>query len=265
MEKIVRETIMDWSRAKTIFIITFILLNSFLFYQLRELNHHNQITMIIEATLQERLNEMNIVIEDTLDEEIQSGFLVVGKNVVISEEEINGLKDQEVTFVNETTIISRLKEPYPLEQGSMSQQVKSFLEEYVLNGDMYRFSQQEEERNQLQFMQQYDDRIMYSFDEAPLILQLNDQSEIVAYQQMIYEVDETGREQEFLSGLKAIERLLNEQLITANQTITQVDFGYYSFFKQVGDVQVFAPMWRISVDGEDYLINAIDGSVQDVF
>ncbi|WP_209125186.1 two-component system regulatory protein YycI [Alkalihalobacillus sp. BA299] len=256
---------MDWSRAKTIFIITFILLNSFLFYQLRELNHANQINLIIEATLQERLKEMNVTIDDTVEEEIQSGFLIVGKNIEISEDAVKGLKGQEITFVNKTKMISRLDEPYPLDQGSIRQQVDRFLSEFVLNGEFYEFSSQEEERNQLMFIQQYDGKVMYSFDEAPLILQLNDKEQIVAYQQVIYEVDESGREQEFLSGLKAIERLLNEHLISANQTITEVDFGYYSFFKQLGDVQVFAPMWRISVNGKDYLVNAIDGSVQDVF
>ncbi|WP_216830170.1 two-component system regulatory protein YycI [Alkalihalobacterium elongatum] len=256
---------MDWSRAKTIFIITFILLNGFLFYQLRELNHHNQINLIIEATLQERLNEMNVTIEDNVDEELESGLLIVGKNIQITEDMVSGLKKQEITFLNETTIISRLEEPFPIEKESINDQVQGFLNDFVLNGDMYELSRIEDDRNQLLFMQQYGDKVMYSFDEAPLILQLNDQDEIVAYQQMLYEVDESGREQEFLSGLKAIERLLNEQLISANQIITQVDFGYYSFFKQLGDIQVFAPMWRISVDGKDYLVNAIDGSVQDVF
>ncbi|WP_078429579.1 two-component system regulatory protein YycI [Alkalihalobacterium alkalinitrilicum] len=256
---------MDWSRAKTIFIISFIFLNSFLYFQLRELNYANQMNLIIEATLQERLNEMNVAINDVIEEELASGFLIVGKNIEMTEQAVRELKAQEITFVNETTIISRLDEPYPLEQDSISQQVDQFLNEFVMNSDLYQFSRLEEDRNQLLFIQHFDGKVMYSFDETPLVLQLDDQGQIVAYQQMIYEVEASGREQEFLSGLKAIERLLNEQLISANQTITEVDFGYYSFFKPLGNVQVFAPMWRISVNGEDYLVNAIDGSVQDVF
>ena len=75
--------------------------------------------------------------------------------------------------------------------------------------------------------------------------------------------DLQGREREMMSSLKAIEVLLNEKIIEINDTVTNVEFGYYSFFSPQGDVQVFAPMWRVSLeDDHTYLVNAIEGTVQ---
>ena len=49
---------MDWSRTKTIFIVTFLMLNIFLTWQLIETNNANKLTMIAEATTQETLNQI---------------------------------------------------------------------------------------------------------------------------------------------------------------------------------------------------------------
>jgi regulatory protein YycI of two-component signal transduction system YycFG len=252
---------MNWSKAKSILIITFIFLNAFLIIQLKELDNANQISLLTEVTIQERLDEMNIKIEVPLLEEKLKGFHIVGRNIPFSNQAIQSLENQKVITQNDMTIYSSLNEPFKIEPNT---QYEQFLSTYVINSEMYQFTRLDDVKKQVHFMQMYNDRVMYSFEEAPLILQLDELGRIVSYQQNKLEIDEQGREQEFLSSLKAIEILLNEQVIKPNQAVEDIEFGYYSFFKLQGDIQVFAPMWRIAVNNERYLVNAIDGSIQDI-
>ena len=55
---------MDWSRAKTIFIITFLLLDIFLIQQLISQRNENTFDTIEETTIDERLEAQNIQVID---------------------------------------------------------------------------------------------------------------------------------------------------------------------------------------------------------
>ncbi|WP_078556358.1 two-component system regulatory protein YycI [Bacillus alkalicellulosilyticus] len=258
---------MDWSKTKTIFIITFLFLNTFLLIQLQEFNHANQISVITEATIQERLTEMNVLIDDEIEEEQLSGYHLVSREVEWTEENLSVLTNQQVDVLNNTTILSRLEQPYSINmEEELKPQLRAFLDMHVFQGEHYFYHGLNEDYAQVTFMRKYEEKRLYTSEDAPLILQLDEENQIVSYRQRIIEVDEQGREQEFLSGMKAVEILLNEQIIGVGQTITSIEFGYYSFFQPfgVGDVQVFAPMWKIRVEDDDFLVNAIEGSVQDI-
>ncbi|WP_332692337.1 two-component system regulatory protein YycI [Halalkalibacter lacteus] len=254
---------MDWNRTKTIFIITFLLLNIFLTWQLIETHNMNQISMITVANIQEVLRENNVTIETELPETDSPGLLVVGKNVVLSNEDIPNVEDQEINIIDERTILSVLEEPFVLSRENFSTELSTFLSTYVFQGVDYRFGGFDQVKNQVFLYQAYGEKTAYTFDDQPLILHLDDNLQIIGYQQKYLEFElQDGEEREMYSSLKAIEVLLNDQLVRMNQTITDVQFGYYSFFSPTGDVQVFAPMWRVTVDGDTYLVHAIGGTVQ---
>lgn len=254
---------MNWSQAKTILIFTFVILNAFLIIQLRELMNANQINVIAEATIQDRLNDMNVEVKVPYNDEHLSGHHIVSRNKKVTQEEFNQLFNQKVTIINDETILSTLNEPVQLKDGDLEQQLRQFLSVHVFQSKNYHFVRYDETKQQVLFMQKYDGKVMYSFDAAPLIVQLDKDYRIISYQQNILEVEEQGRIQDFLSSSKAIEILLNEQLIKGDQKIESIELGYYSFFRPLGNVQVFAPMWRIMIDDANFLVNAIDGSVQD--
>ena len=255
---------MNWSQAKTILIITFLLLNAFLIIQIQDLNDAHQINVIAEATIQERLNEMNVEISVPYQDDHLSGYHILGRNKTIQKEDLQSLVNQDITIVNDNMILSKLNKPFELKEGEIINQMTQFLSTHVYNGKLYQFAGYDTDNNQVLFLQTYQNKVMYPYDEPPLIVKLDSQNRIVSYQQNILEIDEQGREQEFLTSMKAIEILLNEQLIKANQKVEAIEFGYYSFFKPQTEVQVFAPMWRITVNGDNFLVNAIDGSVQDI-
>ncbi len=231
--------------------------------QLTEKNTANQISLITEATIQERLRENNIKIDIELKEEGSSGVLIVGKYVTFTEEQIEKLSDQEARIVEDKTILSFLNEPFPLTEEQFRTDLVQFLNTFVLDGDEYRFGRFDSDANQILLYQAYGDKTAYTLGDEPLVIQLDEQGRIRGYQQRYFEFEEQdGQEREMLSSLKAVEALLNDQLLKMNVTISDIEFGYYSFFNPQGDVQVFAPMWRVTVEEEIFLVNAIDGSIQ---
>ncbi|WP_100405859.1 two-component system regulatory protein YycI [Bacillus solitudinis] len=254
---------MNWSRTKTIFIITFLMLNVFLVLQLIDKNTANQISLITEATIQERLRENNVTIESELTEEDLSGVLVVGKYMEFAEDYVDQLIDQEARIIEGTTILSILEEPYVLSEEQFTDDLTKFLERYIPEGADYRFGRYNQDNNQILLYQKYGDKTAYTLGDEPLVLQLDEKNQIRGYQQRYFEFEEQpGREREMYSSLKAVEILLNDQLLKMNVTISDIEFGYYSFFSPQGDVQVFAPMWRVTVEEDVFLVNAIDGSIQ---
>lgn len=254
---------MDWSRTKTIFIVTFLMLNIFLTWQLIETNNANQISMITEATIQERLKQNNVTIDVELPEEELPGLHVIGKNVPLPDMSIPLLENQNAEILDDRVIFSVLDEPFVINREQFSTDLTAFLSTYIFKGNEYRYGRYDAETMQIFLYQTYEGKTAYTFGDEPLVLQLDDSQRIVSYQQSYFEFEELeGREREMLSSLKAIEVLLNDQLIGMNDTITNIEFGYYSFFSIQGDAQVFAPMWKVIVGEETYLVNAIEGSVQ---
>ncbi|MCK0469814.1 two-component system regulatory protein YycI [Halalkalibacter sp. APA_J-10(15)] len=255
-------TTMDWNRTKTIFIVTFLLLNVYLTWQLVETNNANQMSLIKEVTIQEMLIENNVTIDVELPEVEILSPLIVGKHVPFEEGELvtNG---QLIEMEEDHAIQSILEEPFFLSEEQFFEDLIQFLSSYVYKGMDYRFGGYELETQSLYLYQAYEDYTAYTFDDEPLRLYLNDDREVVSYEQRYFEFEEQqDNEPEMLSSLKAIEKLWSDQLIGMNDTITDVQFGYYSFFSPAGDVQVFAPMWRVTVEEEIYLVHAINSSVQ---
>lgn len=255
---------MDWSKTKTIFIVSFLILNVFLTWQLIETKNANQLSVITEMTIQEQLRQNNITIDAEIPEEGNVGVHLIGKNVTFTERIVADLFNQEVSIVDGDLIISILNRPYTLDlEENFHATLSDFLDTFIYKGDQYRFGRFEEETKKIYLYQKYRGKTVYTFGAEPLILQLNEQGQIVSYQQSYLEFEELeGNEREMLSALKALEILLKEHLIEMNDTITHIELGYYSFFSPQGDTQVFAPMWRIDVDDEQYLVNAIEGTVQ---
>ena len=263
---------MDWSRAKTIFILTFLLLNIFLAYQLNGKRDASNISLLAEATLQERLSEMNITISADLHDEQLTGTYISGASEVSLETMIASEKqNQEVLGIDDEVVTVILKEPYSLinSEPNIGAQVKEFILHHVINGEEYRFSHYDKELSQVYFFQTYEGKKVDNYESGrfALLIQVDEDMQIVMYEQnylTIQPIHPQGREQEVITSIKAIEKLFNEQLIPPDSIINKVELSYFSFFKPLGEVQVFAPMWNIGVNEQIYYVNAIDGAIQNI-
>ncbi len=263
---------MDWSRAKTIFILTFLLLNIFLGLQLNEKRDAGNINLLAEATLQERLSEMNISITVDLEEEQLTGTYISGAlDFPLAETIEKELASQYVVATDEEVVVVTLEEKFPLNlvNNNIEDVARDFVLENIINGSEYEFSDYDEELKQIYFYQTYEGKKIENYESGrlPLILQLDEDFKIVQYEQnylRIQPIRPQGDEQEVLTSIRAIEKLFNKQLIPSDSDIHKVELSYYSFFKPLGEVQVFAPMWNIRVNENMYYVNAIDGAVQNI-
>lgn len=70
---------LDWSKTKTIFIITFFILDIFLGYQFIQKKNSSQLDVILEATIEEQLEADGITYVD-LPKEITKATYVSGKS-----------------------------------------------------------------------------------------------------------------------------------------------------------------------------------------
>ncbi|SFE63023.1 two-component system regulatory protein YycI [Alteribacillus iranensis] len=253
---------MDWSRTKTIFIVTFLLLNTFLIYQLIEKRNEGDINVRAQATVKERLADMNITVTEELPEDKSEISHIVGQTMDISEEVINKAGEEQVTVLNNRFIEVTLEDPYKITDPERD--VENFLRDHVVHAEEYSYTSWNQDEGQMFFNQTFQEHIVVTYAENQLVLFFNEDQEIVSYIQSYLEFNEEGKEKDMLAPYKAIEVLLNEAIISFNDEISQIELGYYSLFSPEGDVQVFAPMYQIQVNEESsYLVHAIDGSIQE--
>ncbi|MFA9556270.1 two-component system regulatory protein YycI [Evansella sp. AB-rgal1] len=257
---------MDWSKTKTIFIITFLLLNVFLGYQLGEKRTAGNLNIINQVSFQDNLAENNIQILINDVEKPQVGSSIIGSTVKYDLETLEGqLLDQDLSLImNDTMILADLVTPYKLSESSIEAGVVNFLQEFIINGDEYRFTVFNDENNTINVHQLYKEKPIDNFESgrAQIVLHLNEDLEIEAYDQIYIEISQEIREQEMLSLIKAIEVLFNNQYIPANTVLENAELGYYSLLPASGEFQVYAPMWKININGVYYYVNAIDGTIQ---
>ncbi|MDQ0209108.1 two-component system regulatory protein YycI [Alkalicoccobacillus murimartini] len=251
---------MNWSRTKTVFIMTFLFLNIFLGWQLYKVNVENQYSLISGNTIQDKLRQNQISIDVELPEDMQEAEYIVGQKQRITTEMVESLSNQTAELQDEDTILSTLEEPFEL--GEDNTNVTQFLSTYVLNGEEYRVVREVD--NIIYLDQVFADKVVYTNHNEPLRITTNNEREIISYEQDYSVYEKQGNPKDTLINLRAIETLFNQQYITLNQSIVGFELGYYSFFRES---HVFAPIFKIDVDKGDeqvtYLVNAFEGIVQE--
>lgn len=256
---------MDWSRTKTIFIVTFMLLNIFLGYQLSE--KHSQLDELTLPELESRIEEQEIeIMIDDVEEEFMGAPITAYQRsfqeVLIEQ----SLEAQTPQFVNETTIYSVLDSPYRLPNVNLQASIDAFLQQYVFRGEEYELAVHDEELGIIGIYQTFDGKKIdeYERDNFHITLELNEEGDIIAYTQRYMNITEQGEEQELLTPIRAIEVLLNDtgEGIGAGSEVTSAELGYYNLMEVEANFQIFAPVWRVVIDEETHYVNAMTGEVQ---
>ncbi|CAM3808676.1 two-component system regulatory protein YycI [Alkalicoccus chagannorensis] len=260
---------MDWSRTKSIFIITFVLLNIFLGYQLTEMQQRQNLAELATPALDSRLEEQRIDIDIDDPDEERSGSPITAEVRAFEPVLLNqSLDDQEIDVEDDTTILSQLDDPYPVTMTSIRASVEPFLERFVFRGEEYRVVEYDEDEQEIRLLQEFEGRIIdqYERDDFHLVLHVNDSDEIAAYEQTYLEVTDRGDDRELLTTMSALEVLLDDNTIGigTNVAVTEAQLGYYSLMEVDANFQVYAPAWRITIDEEAYYVNAMTGDIQDV-
>lgn len=252
---------LDWSKTKTIFIITFLILDIFLGYQFIQKKNSSQLDVILEATIEEQLEADGITYVD-LPKEITKATYVSGKSKTFTEEEVKNLPNQQVETANETVLQAHFIKPVPLQDPKDGYRLTEFLRQNIIAGDQYAFWKYDEDLRALIYFQQYEGKTIYKNISSMLLIYVNDQNEMVGYEQtLLIDLEKNEKKQEILPAIKALETLYKRNYLKPGDQVTKIDLGYYALV-QFTTSQVLTPTWHVVVNGKtDYYVNAFEGQV----
>ncbi len=255
---------MDWSKIKTIFILTFLILDVYLFYQFMKIRDLNKYEFITEASFEDKLKADDIKYVD-LPKATIKGQYISAKPKTFEKADLAKLKGQAALLVNEgMTIDSTLENPVQLDSKFVESDLSNFLNESVLYGDQYKFFSKNDKKHTITLYQQYETNTFYKNQSGMLVLNINKDNQIYSYQQTYLSgIDKLTTKEEILPPLKAIETLHQKGMIKPKSKVTNVELGYSTLVHLTAS-QVLAPTWRIIVNNkESFYVNGFEGQIID--
>lgn len=253
---------MDWSKIKTIFIVTFLILDVYLLFQFMKIRDANKYEFVTETTFEEKLKADEIKYEELPTAKIKSQYLSA-KPKVFTKSDTAKLKGQSVTLKDPgTTLQAEFEKPFALSNKFEPAELASFLKDNILYGDQYQFGEKNEKKSTITYFQQYESFPLYKNINGMITFTYNSENQIVSYQQTYLEgFEKMAAKEEILTPLKAIETLHQKGDIKPKSKITKVELGYSTRI-QLAASQVLAPTWHFVVnDKENLFVNAFEGQI----
>jgi regulatory protein YycI of two-component signal transduction system YycFG len=253
---------MDWSKIKTIFIITFLILDVYLLFQFMRTRDANNFEVSTETSFEEKLKADEIQYVELPKATIKEQYLSA-KPKVFTKAEIVKLKGQIATLKEPgTALLATLEKPLQLNSEFEPAELSSFLKENVLYGDNYQFWEKNDENNTITYFQLYENVPLYNNIYGMITFNISSENKIVSYQQTFLEgIEKLTAKEEILKPLKAIETLHQKGMLKPKSKITKIELGYATLI-QLAASQVLAPTWRFVVDDKESLfVNAFEGQI----
>jgi regulatory protein YycI of two-component signal transduction system YycFG len=262
---------MQWGHIKTLFIISFLLLNLYLVIQLFDRQNTADMNVLDhpESTIEEQLESENITIEAALETEFtEASYTEVTQKRLSSDDmnELGGMDDQTAAVINNNFIVSVFDEPISLPTPYTPESISSEVKNHILYADEYELWGWNTDTNMLLFFQHYEDRPVYFNQNGLLLVYLNEENEMTHYTQTILgEGEAQGGAKNLIQPIQAVGSLYNRGDLRPDETVTEISLGNYARIATEG-VQVFAPTWKVTVETNEneerhYFINAIEGLV----
>ncbi|WP_071461043.1 two-component system regulatory protein YycI [Bacillus massilinigeriensis] len=249
---------MDWSRIKTIFILSFLVLDFYLVYQFMNTKNEANYELLKEVKIEDKLKNDEITYKELPEAAQKERYLSVKPKEFSKEES----KQQTAGNAERTSLRVTLEKPIKLSGKFESSELGPFIKGFVPYGDDYQFWEKDDHSKTIVYFQQYQGKTFYNNLNGKLTFHYNDQNEVYAYDQTYLEVqEELAERQEVLPALSAIDTLYKKGLLKPKSKITNVKLGY-STLVQLTASQVLAPTWRIEVDNKENLfVQAFEGQV----
>ncbi|WP_080871923.1 two-component system regulatory protein YycI [Oceanobacillus timonensis] len=257
---------MQWSHIKTLFILSFLVLNVYLLFQFIGKQEEMDFPEleVSDMNLDEELDQENITVSADVDFEVPELSYISSSQKEFSRSEISDLNDiddieAEKSMDDKLLTVefdSPLEIPEDLEQGELSDLVSP----YVLNASEFSFGTWNHDLNIIVFFQNKEDYPIYLNQHAMLTFYVNDDREITHYTQTMVGDANTQGSTDLNTPMIAIGSLYHNRFLNTEEDVTDVTYGYYSRIEEEGEgTQVFAPTYKITVDDErDYFVNAAE-------
>lgn len=259
---------MDWSKAKSVFIIVFLILNIFL-YALY-VNRHTEaleVPVIGEKTIESKLKEDHITY-GTLPN-IENAKNISARVKKYKSNEIKIKNSKSVKIDGETKLIVTLIKPVKIKDLEDVNALNNFVSTFIPDGTSYQLWEVDSKNRKATYFQRVKDQMIYYNINGVLTIHWNEKNEIYMFEQsMLENIEEYNEEEKLLTPIQAFQALYVKGLLKPNSSITEVKLGY-STLVQVTETQVFVPTWEVRVKNEnnlvnEYFVNAVDGKVIDI-
>lgn len=253
---------MDWSKTKSLFIITFLILNIFLGYQLIQKRDSSQLDLLKELSIEEKLAEEDITYE-VLPKEPEELSYISGKVKVFTEEDVKTLKNQDVNIDTAGILKATFTDPIKL---SLTDQMKieQFVKDHILSGDKYTVWEVDEEAGTIVLIQQYQNYKVFGQSaniSGVIYLYLNEDHEVTSYEQTLIPEFEEHELEELIKPMETLENLFNNFHLKSGSHVSKVEIGYYPLVPY-SESQLLAPAWHVIIDDETHIyVNAIEGQI----
>ena len=251
---------MDWSRAKTIFILSFLVLDIFLILQIIDQKSASTYDYLSDAPVEEQMAADQITLPELPEGPEEEFYIEANVRDFSMENLANPEKNGQLLRESHELQIT-LDSPYELGENWHVNDVDRFVKNFIDSGSEYRYWNYDKTRNTITYFQQYNGKLFYNNRDARIVLQLNEDNEIVSYSQTMLEDITEIKNQAILSAYDAVLILYKNRLLERNDEVIDVELGYYTLVP-LKSSQILAPTWRISIAGkDDFFINAVEGHI----
>jgi regulatory protein YycI of two-component signal transduction system YycFG len=253
---------MNWGRIKSIFIVAFLILNSFLGYQLWEKQTNKiELAQLYESSLDEFLLPKNITLQTELSVEQPAMSQLNTQFSMYSLGDLTKIKGQSLV-IESNQITSQLSQPIPiLKPWDHNTFYQEWMAENIVKSDQYILDRVTE--SEIVYLQELHE---YPLFLGSLTFKVEG-NQIIGYKQIYYDEVNKGTSQPVISSFTTIRALLDHQVIPAHSTIKSVTLGYYGQVYET-ESQVLTPVWRVGIEHEEtthlFYVNAFTGALESV-
>ena len=171
---------MDWSRAKTIFILSFLVLDIFLILQIIDQKSASTYDYLSDVPVEEQMAADQITLPE-LPEGPEAEFYIEANVRDFSMENLaNPAKNGQLSQESHELQIT-LDSPYELGENWHISDVDRFVKNFIDSGSEYRYWNYDKTNNTITYFQQYNGKLFYNNSDARIVLQLNEDHEIILF------------------------------------------------------------------------------------
>ncbi|MED0675342.1 two-component system regulatory protein YycI [Aneurinibacillus thermoaerophilus] len=251
---------MDWSKAKTILIITFLLLDLFLGYQvMMSQNRDMEIAPqgeLIPSSLEELLKTRNIKLETEIPTEMPPEMNYVNVRFTSFASHLQKLTGQ-IVGQQGVGVTVKFNKPLLLTNLINKEELLKKVERYIAYSQDYTYDKKRSSKTLQCYVQQYGKYPIFS---APLEI-MNDRNRMLGYRQIHVQIVNQGTGRKIIPAFTAIRTLLDNGYIRYGEAISDVTVGYFGHMYDA-DIQVLAPVWRVVHTGGIQYVNGITGAIE---
>ena len=257
---------MDWNKTKSIFIVVFLILNVFLYWQyLSAYNDAQRVQLLSEKKIESILQDEKISYK-ALPENISEAPYISAKAKKYNLSELPNPESVYYKLTTETSIQAILSKPVSLGKNITALKLNEFLEQYVYEGSQFKLWEINEEQRTATFFQIVNNHLLYYNVNGYVKVHWNSKNEVFMYEHAMIEKIEPLKQKKIIAPLQIIDELYSKNLLKTGANIVDMKLGYSSLL-QMPQAQLFTPTWevRVKVDGEyeTFFVNAVDPKVID--